>query len=48
MGHKAEKYWDKEENADKRPEGWVSSKKKNEANGSNKNEVGAKNIESVL
>ena len=44
MGHKAEKCWEKEENADNRPKGWVSSKKKNESNGSK--EVAA--IEFVL
>ena len=48
MGHKAEKCWEKEENADKRPKGWVSCKEKNEANGSNKKEVGASNVEFVL
>jgi hypothetical protein len=46
LGHKAEKCWEKEENADKRPEGWVSCKKKNEANGSK--DVGAASIEFVL
>jgi hypothetical protein len=48
LGHKAENCWEKEENADKRPKGWVSCKKKNEADGSNKSEVGATNIEFVL
>ena len=48
MSHKAENCWVKEENADKRPKGWVSCKEKNEANGSNKKEVGATNIEFVL
>ncbi len=43
-GHKAENCWEKEENADKRPTGWVSCKKKNESNGSK--EVAA--IEFVL
>ena len=43
-GHKAENCWEKEENTDKRPKGWVSSKKKNESNGSK--EVAA--IEIVL
>ncbi len=48
QGHKEKDCWEKEENASKRPTGWVSCKKKNEADGSNKNEVGATNIEFVL
>ena len=45
-GHKAEYCWEKEENADRRPTGWVSCKNKNETNGSK--EVGASNVELVL
>jgi hypothetical protein len=46
LGHKAIDCWEKEENADKRPSGWVSSKKKNETKGSK--DVGAASIEFVL
>ncbi len=47
-GHKEKDCWEKEENASKRPTGWVSCKKNTEAEGSNKKEVAAPNVEFVL